>query len=213
MRCGRVLLHQQRGVARNPRAVVAGGPRDQDLRLGEQQRAVAVGLQLQPLDLAMQPRFALRGADAGVHQQDRGQHGKAEQGERRGQHRDFLPVEVEQGRDRVEEAANRRPRRASRRAARSRRNRSGRCVPAKCTTAASDASIRLRPTSFAPQGQTSIGARHFPHRARIKRQYRQGDSRGKSPDRERGSGWGKKRTGARPKAIGRTLRRDPAPIN
>src|SRR5260221_3860225 len=30
-----------------------------------------------------------------------------------------------------------------------------------------------------------FGARHFPHRARIKRQYRQGDSRGKSPDRER----------------------------
>ena len=104
MRCGRVLLHQKRGVARYPRAVVAGGPRDQDLRLGEQQCAVAVGLELQALDHCMQPRFAFRGADAGVHQQDRRQHGKAKQGQRRGQHRHFLPVELEQGRDRGEEA-------------------------------------------------------------------------------------------------------------
>ena len=34
--------------------------------------------------------------------------------------------------------------------------------------------------------------RGIPHRARIKRQYRQADSRGKSPDRERDSRWGKK---------------------
>src|SRR6478735_1156182 len=40
----------------------------------------------------------------------------------------------------------------------------------------------------------------FPHRARIKRQYRQGDSRGKSPDRERGWSWGKKRCAGDPEA-------------
>ena len=48
--------------------------------------------------------FAPGGADAGAHQQDRGQHGKAEQRQRRGQNRDFLAIEVEQGRDRVAEA-------------------------------------------------------------------------------------------------------------
>ncbi len=99
----RILLHQKGRIAGNPRAVVAGRPGDQDLRLGEQQRAVAVGLQLQALDHRMQPGFALRGADAGVHQQDRRQHGKAEQRQRCGQDRDFLAVEVEQGREGIQE--------------------------------------------------------------------------------------------------------------
>ena len=44
-----ILRHQQRDVAADLRAIVAGRPRDQDLRLGEQQRAEPVGLDLQAL--------------------------------------------------------------------------------------------------------------------------------------------------------------------
>ena len=61
------------------------GPGNQDLRFGEQQRAKAVGLDLQALDVGAQPRLVFRRAQPGAHQQDRRHHRKAEQRQRRGQ--------------------------------------------------------------------------------------------------------------------------------
>src|SRR6185437_16121093 len=58
-------------------------------------------------------------------------------------------------------------------------------APVKCTTAGSDALLRSCPTWFAPNRTTLRPA--IPRRARIDRQYPQGKSRGKSPDRERES--------------------------
>ena len=69
---------QQRDVAADLRTVVAGGPGDQHLRLGEQQRAEPVGFDLQALDVAAQPRLAGGGAQPGAHQQDGGEHREAE---------------------------------------------------------------------------------------------------------------------------------------
>jgi hypothetical protein len=93
---GRGIARQHHGdVAGNLRAVVAGRPGDQDLRLGEQQRAEAVGLELQFPDACAQPRLVVRRAHARAHQQDRGHDREAEQRERGGQHREFLPVEVQ----------------------------------------------------------------------------------------------------------------------
>ena len=54
-----VLRHQQRHVAADLRAIVACGPRDQNLRLGEQQCAQTVGLDLQVLDVGAQ-QFSFR---------------------------------------------------------------------------------------------------------------------------------------------------------
>ncbi len=55
---GVLLLRQhQRNVAADLGAVVAGRPRNQDLRFGEQQRAEPVGLDLQALDVGTQPRL------------------------------------------------------------------------------------------------------------------------------------------------------------
>ena len=70
--------------------VVARGPGDQDLRLGEQQRAQPVGLHLQVGDVGAQAEFRPGGANARAHQQDRRHHGKAEQRQRRRQRRKFL---------------------------------------------------------------------------------------------------------------------------
>ena len=92
---------QQRGVAADLRPVVAGGPGNQDLRLGEQQRAQAVGLDLQLGDVGAQPDFDPGGPNPGSHQQDRGHDGKAEQRQRCRQHREFLMIEVEPGRNRL----------------------------------------------------------------------------------------------------------------
>ena len=140
-----LLRHQQRNVAGDFRTVVAGRPGNQDLRLGEQQRPEPVGLDLQFRDVGAQPRLALCRADAGAHQQDRRHHGKAEQRQRRGQHRDFLAIEAEIARDHIHQRQiaglgrrDRQPERCQ--------GRSGRYVPVMCTTAASDASPRSRPT-------------------------------------------------------------------
>ena len=105
MRCAwfqlRVLRDQQRGVAADLGPVVARGPGDQDLGFGEQQRAQPVGLHLQVGDVGAQAELGPGRPDAGAHQQDRGHHGKAEQGERRRQRREFLVIEVEPGRNRL----------------------------------------------------------------------------------------------------------------
>ncbi|MHC2411284.1 hypothetical protein ACVJGC_003875 [Bradyrhizobium diazoefficiens] len=93
---GGVARQHHRDVAGNLRAVVARRPGDQDLRLGEQQRAEAVGLELQFPDPRAQPRLVLRRAHARTHQQDRGHYREAEQRKRGGEHRKFLPVEVQQ---------------------------------------------------------------------------------------------------------------------
>ena len=53
--CWASCEHQQRGVAADLGPVVAGGPGDQDLRFGEQQRAQPVGLDLQLGDVGAQP--------------------------------------------------------------------------------------------------------------------------------------------------------------
>ena len=55
----RVLRDQKRGVPADLRPVVARRPGDQDLRLGEQQRAQAVGLHLQLGDVGAQAEFRL----------------------------------------------------------------------------------------------------------------------------------------------------------
>ena len=127
--------------------VVAGRPGDQDLRLREQQRAQPVGLDLQVGDVGAQPSFGPGGANARAHQQDRGHHGKAEQRQRRRQHREFLVIEVEPGRNRLRRRSNQRPARVPARRPEARwRARSGRGAPVRCTTAGFDASPRLRPT-------------------------------------------------------------------
>ena len=79
--------------------VVARRPRDQHLRLGEQQRAQPVGLYLQVCDVDAEAQFGAGRADPGAHQEDCGHHGKADQGERRRQRREFLVIEVEPGRN------------------------------------------------------------------------------------------------------------------
>ena len=76
------------------RAVIAGGPCDQDLRLGEQQRAVTVGLDLKLPDIGAQPCLVLCRTDAGMHREDRGHYGESKQRQRGGYGRDFLAVEV-----------------------------------------------------------------------------------------------------------------------
>ena len=105
MRCGEFRRHQQRDVAADSRPVVARRPGDQHLRLGEQQRAQPVALRLKCGDLDPQPQFGPRGADAGAHQQDCSDDGKAEQRQRGGQNREFLMIEVEPGRNRIRNGA------------------------------------------------------------------------------------------------------------
>ena len=91
------------------------------------------------------------GPDARAHQQDRRHHGKAEQRQRRRQHREFLVIEVEQGRNRLRDGqVSGRARVPAKRPGRW-RARSRRCAPVRCTTAGFDASPRLRPTLFAPK--------------------------------------------------------------
>ncbi len=102
---GRVLLgvlrDQQRSIAADLGPVVARGPRNQDLGFGEQQRAQPVGLDLQFSDVGAQPDFGPGGVDARAHQQDRRQHGKADQRQCRRQHRGFLMIEAEPGGNRL----------------------------------------------------------------------------------------------------------------
>ena len=95
----RFLRHQQRGIAADLRTIVAGGPGDQNLGLGEQQRAEAVGLALQALDIGAQPRLVSCRADPRAHQQDRRHDRKAEQRQRRRQRRDLLAVQIDEGGD------------------------------------------------------------------------------------------------------------------
>ena len=96
-----VLRDQQRDVAADLGPVVAGHPGDQDLGLGEQQRAQPVGLHLQVGNVGAQAGFGSGGANARPHQQDCGDDGKADQRQRRCQRRKFLMVEVEPGGDRL----------------------------------------------------------------------------------------------------------------
>ena len=96
-----ILRHQQRNIAADLRTIVACRPRDQHLRFRKQQRAEPVGLDLQVSKFGAQPRFVVGGADARAHQQDRGDHGKAEHGQCRGQHRHLLAVEIEECRQRL----------------------------------------------------------------------------------------------------------------
>ena len=79
--------------------VVACGPGDQDLGLGEQKRAQPVGLYLQVCDVGAEAELGSGRPDPGTHQEDCGHHGKADQGERRRQRREFLVIEVEPGRN------------------------------------------------------------------------------------------------------------------
>ena len=150
-----IRRHQQRDVAADLRAIVARRPRDQDLRLGEQQRAETVGLDLQALDVGAQPRLVVGGADPGAHQQDRRHHRKAEQRQRRRQHRDFLTIEIEEGRNRMlDDGKSLASAGAIADQCGGAKARSGRCAPMMCTTARSDASTRSRPTWFAPNRTT-----------------------------------------------------------
>ena len=105
--------------------------------------------------MSARSRASLRGrADARAHQQDRGDHRKAEQRQRGGQDHEFLAIEIEPGRDRLHERAIRWHGPALPAPAPSCQGRSGRCVPVRCTTAGSDASPRSRPTWFAPNRTT-----------------------------------------------------------
>ena len=82
--------------------MVACRPRNQDLWFRKQQRPEPVGLGLQFPDVGTQPRLVVRRAEPGAHQKDRGHHRKAEQGQRGGQHREFLVIEIEKDRDRIQ---------------------------------------------------------------------------------------------------------------
>ncbi|GCC49434.1 hypothetical protein chiPu_0033482, partial [Chiloscyllium punctatum] len=96
-----LLRHHQRDIARDLRPVVAGGPGDQDLRLDEQQCAQPVGLRLQVRDLGLQLLLVAGRAQAGAHQQDRGDDGEADQRERGRENRNLLMVETEMLRHRL----------------------------------------------------------------------------------------------------------------
>ncbi len=63
-----LLRHQKRGIAGDLRTIIAGRPRDQDLRLRKQQRAETVGLGLQLRDLGAQPRLPLGRTNPRTHQ-------------------------------------------------------------------------------------------------------------------------------------------------
>ena len=107
MRCGEFCAAScevtSDDIAADLGPVVAGRPGDQDLRFGEQQRAQPVGLNLKIGDVGAQPRFGAGGANAGAHQENRGDDGETEQRQRRGQHREFLMVEVRPGRNQLRE--------------------------------------------------------------------------------------------------------------
>ncbi len=93
----RFLRHQKRGIAADLRTIVAGGPGNQNLGFGEQQRAEAIGLALQALNFGAQPRFVSCCADPRTHQQDSRHDRKAEQRQRRRQRRDLLVVQFDEG--------------------------------------------------------------------------------------------------------------------
>ena len=89
------LRQQQRDVAGNPRPVIAGGPGDQHLRLGEQQRAQPIGLRRQLVDLGAQLGFVGGRARPVAHQKDRRDHREAEQRHRGGENGKLLVAEIE----------------------------------------------------------------------------------------------------------------------
>ena len=156
----RLLRHQQRNVAGDFRAIVARRPRNQDLRFGEQQCPETVGLDLQFPDIGAQPRLASGGADTNARQEDRRYHGETEQRQRRGQYREFLVIEIERGRDRLQRRRIAGMSRCDRPECGGGECRSGRYVPVMCTTARSDASYRSRPTCL-PQ-TARLYARRIP---------------------------------------------------
>ena len=100
MRCGDclgILRQQQRDVAADLRTIVAGGPGDQDLRFGEQQRAEAVGLDSAGRWISERSRASFLAARTRVRiSRIAATTEKPSKRQRRGQHRDFLVVEVEQ---------------------------------------------------------------------------------------------------------------------
>ncbi|KAH2814767.1 hypothetical protein KXV85_004676, partial [Aspergillus fumigatus] len=78
-----------------PRPVIAGGPGDQHLRLGEQQRAQPIGLRRQLVDLGAQLGFVGGRARPVAHQKDRRDHREAEQRHRGGENGKLLVAESE----------------------------------------------------------------------------------------------------------------------
>ena len=94
MRCGNSWEVSDETSPLISRTILARGPGDQDLGFGEQQRAVAVGFALQALDFAAQPGLVPGRAQPRSHQQDGGDHRKAEQRQRRRERREFLMVHV-----------------------------------------------------------------------------------------------------------------------
>ena len=84
LRLFRLRRNQQGGVTADFGPVLARRPRDQNLRLGEQQRPEAISLGLQLPDLDAQPCLARCGTDTGAHQQDCGHDREAEQRQRAG---------------------------------------------------------------------------------------------------------------------------------
>jgi len=91
----RGILRQQQGdVAADVRAVVAGGPRNQHLRFGEQQRAVAVGFRLQGVEVGLEAAFVGGGAHPRAHQQNGGEHGEACHAGRQQHRHDAALVEI-----------------------------------------------------------------------------------------------------------------------
>ena len=168
---------------------VAGGPGNQDLGLGEQQRTVAVGLALQAAGYrrAAAPRSAPRArACASAGWRD---HRKAEQRQRRRQRRELLMVHVDEGGDGLQQRQVGRMSRPGQ-AKPGRANESSKGSPPPRASEVHDSKVRriaaITPDMVYPKPH-DLTPGEFPRRARIKRQYRQGDSRGKSPDRERES--------------------------
>ena len=93
----RRFLGGERGdVAADLRPILARGPGDQDLGLGKQQRAVAVGFALQALDFAAQAGLVPCRAQARSHQEDGGDDRKAEQRQRCRQRRELLMVHADE---------------------------------------------------------------------------------------------------------------------
>ncbi|MGY4305002.1 hypothetical protein ACVIJ6_002245 [Bradyrhizobium sp. USDA 4369] len=117
-----ILGHEHRGVAGDLRAMAAGRPGDQDLRLGKQQRAVAIGLQLQRGDIGTQPRFLACGCQPRAHQRHGGDHREAKQRQHRRHLGDVLTAQFEQRRDCIR-------RHAIACKTRCRRSKRGRCEP------------------------------------------------------------------------------------
>jgi len=92
----RILRHHDGGVAGDFGTRFARSPGDQHLRLGEQQRAKAIGFGLHGMEFVAQLGLGARSAQPVAHQQDRTDHGKAEHGTAGGERCDFLAVEIDE---------------------------------------------------------------------------------------------------------------------